>query len=114
MVRKQIENYLAIEDGWHFGEGIKPTEQNVNNALRFFDEFVEQHAIHIESFLGIDGSIQLSGYGGYSDSYVEIIIDSDSTVAIYIEESKEIIFSSYDMTMEDALLTLIKWGYREL
>ncbi|MCK4914105.1 MAG: hypothetical protein KAI59_06585 [Planctomycetes bacterium] len=104
---KKILDFLDLPQRWHYGEGVAPSEQTVENAI-----LMNNHAILLglktEAFPGIDGEIQINCYFG--NKTLEFMIESSGEISLVEEENDIEISSDENLTIKKALDFLREYG----
>ena len=84
MVLFKIRDFLSIAPGWHYGEGIAPSEKIVNIAEQIAICLIVQGFPKLNAFPGRDGEIQVTAYLG--KEYFEFTVENTGKIT-FIQES---------------------------
>lgn len=88
-IRKARE-FSELPEGWHFGDGVPPSRQRVDQAIAFL-EFADLAGIErANAFPGIRGQIEITFYT--ADRMVEITIESDDSITMAEDRGREQIY----------------------
>jgi len=80
---KKLNSFLALPDGWHFGEGRPPSFGLVGTAAWIAQKAEEAGAEDIEVFPDPEGGILMSAYRG--EDVLEVLCASDGTFQLSFE-----------------------------
>ena len=64
-VIERIDGFGKLQPGWHFGEGIAPSERTRSEAMQIASLF-EWHGWNVEAFPGTEGDVLVSARSGES------------------------------------------------
>lgn len=84
---KVIRGFLSLENGWHFGEGVPPTQATIDLAIRLLRYGIQVGFTKSAAFPGISGEIQISFYRGAATA--EIIVEANHTLSLFFERDGE-------------------------
>ncbi len=104
--REKIEGFRNIPEGWHFGEGIRPSDLSVDLA-HLINEAIGQYTSTTDAFLGVGGQIQVNGYFGHR--FMELILE-DGRVYFLLEKDGRPIFEEKNKGILDAISRICYWG----
>jgi hypothetical protein len=85
----KISSFLDVEEGWHYGEGVRPSETTALTALELCEAAVQEGFFESDAFLGSSGEIQLSLYDGRN--FYDFTVEPDSTVTFCHERERQIV-----------------------
>ena len=95
-IQKKLEEFEALEDGWHYNEGVKFDKQVLDISKNISDFCVSNGYDDQEIFPGISGDILLSLYNNGEDE-IEIQIDEKlNFIYLYFSEAEEDYIDKYD------------------
>lgn len=80
---EKINHFLELKSGWHFGEGITPTETIAGKAKEF-NLLGRRFGLRTDAFPGIDGSIAVTFYAG--EHCLEVTINPDGSIDLSHEK----------------------------
>lgn len=96
----KIKSFLNLRKGWHFGEGVPPSLEVVDCALKIVNQ-ADFDDIKTNAFPGICGELLVTLYQG--DVCYEFIINTDLSID-FVEEKKDIDVRELDgLHIADAL-----------
>lgn len=81
----KVREFLEMEEGWHFGEGVTPTRETAKIALNIAEK-ASLSLLSTDVFPGISGEIQLSVY--HKNHYLEFIVEPNGAIT-YARESDD-------------------------
>jgi len=84
--KDKILTFSSFEKGWHFGEGVPPTKDILQQAVGMSDR-IAISGFRSNAFPGIDGEIMVTAYHG--KNYLEFTFETDGTVT-FVREKEEI------------------------
>jgi hypothetical protein len=80
---EKIRTFADLQVGWHYGNGIRPSDKAIEKALILNTEAIKSGFEQTNAFPGIDGEIRVTAY--HQSIYVEMTIEIDDSVT-YIYE----------------------------
>ena len=88
VIRQKILNFRNLEPGWHFGEGVTPSDQVINTAIRLnknahFADFAVTNA-----FAGVNGEVQVTAYD--DKHFYELTVEKNGLITFVHEYDDEI------------------------
>jgi hypothetical protein len=105
----KIKNFLELETGWHYGEGLSFSQSTIDDAIRFHHEVTRQAFFSTDAFPGLNGEVLLTVY--YYDYYLEFTFELNGNIIFYQEKDDEEVHYQEDLTFEEAITKLR--GFRE-
>lgn len=109
----KIVSFASLEPGWHYSEGVPPSEQTIAEALRLNDALQANGFLETDAFPGRDGEIQVTGDNG--PIYVEytirpyrlgaFVVEKDNVVVTYLES-----ISTQEVIQQLAILKSALWA----
>src|SRR5688500_3315166 len=95
---EQINSFLNLPKGWHYGSGVPMSEITTEIALEF-NEYAENYGLVTEAFPGVDGEILLCVYGWEENNLDITIYFSD--IGYRLEQNDETLDYEEFSTAED-------------
>ncbi|MCI0486290.1 MAG: hypothetical protein L0229_06785 [Blastocatellia bacterium] len=84
---KKIQGFKNLPQGWHYGEGVPPSDDTINKAVSLNIEAANSEFTKTNAFPGIDGEIQFTIYQG--EAYLEFTIETNGSITFLYEENNE-------------------------
>jgi len=84
--QNKIVGFAEYFVGWHFGEGMPPTEDAIDRALQFETYLRSLGFAETDAFLGVSGEIMVTGYEG--DNYVEVLVEVNGQFGLVYEHGE--------------------------
>ena len=106
-IEKKIDSFLALESGWHFGEGGPPSVERVKRATTFIKDLMAI-GFDIDAFPGIAGEIHLTFH--HDNTYLEVIFDTDGSISFWHDENKKEIKSEEEIDIRRAKELVLNVG----
>lgn len=106
-IEKKIDSFLALEPGWHFGEGGPPSVERVEKAIKFVKDTIGL-GFDMDAFPGIAGEIHLTFY--HDNTYLEVIFDIDGSISFWHDENKEEVNTEEEIEIERAKKLVLNVG----
>lgn len=103
----KVNNFLLLENGWHFGEGKPPTVECTRKASKIVERAI-MSLFDVDVFSGIDGEIMVTIY--YKKHYLEFIIETDETVTFVHEQDDIEVDNKEKLHFSSALEKLNDFG----
>lgn len=101
---QKIREFVDLSQGWHFGEGIPSSQENLRRAQALLVKSEELGFDTTDAFPGIEGEIQIVIYR--EDTDYEFTVENDGTITfIHDENDKELRYEP-NLSLEDAIETL--------
>lgn len=97
--KDKILEFSNLKKGWHFGEGIPPTEKILKSALDLSDH-IATLGFQSNAFPGVDGEIMMTVYHG--KNYLEFTFETNGTVTFVREKSETEIAYEEGLTVDQA------------
>lgn len=104
-IRKARE-FADLSEGWHFGEGVPPSHENLGTAHSLLVKAEELEFDEADVFPGIDGEIQIAIYRG-DDDY-ELTIERNGTITFVHDENGKELRYEQGLSLDDAIQTLVR------
>ncbi|MBS9525889.1 hypothetical protein KI659_17850 [Litoribacter alkaliphilus] len=86
-VKEKIDSFKNFSSGWHFGEGEIFDEDILRQAKDLISFFNQNYFVRFDTFPGLNGEVMVTTYP--KDNYFEVIIESDGSFQLVIENSDE-------------------------
>lgn len=104
----KIVSFRNLPNNWHYGEGISPSRETIDIALKFnYVARIVQFS-KTDAFPGIDGEIQ---FCAYKDSlYVEFTIEPNDKITFVYEVGSTEIEYCENLSFEEAISKLYGFG----
>lgn len=97
---QKAREFIALPAGWHFGEGVPPSQARISQAIHFL-EFAEQYDIsRANAFPGVRGQVEVTFYD--ANRMLEITIEADDTITIAEDRDREQIYFAENRSRVDA------------
>src|SRR5258708_32738608 len=84
---QKIVSFKSLPVGWHYGDGVPPTDEMVKKALMLNAEAAKAGFGKTNAFPGIEGEIQITAY--HESTYLEITVELDGSVSFVYEEADQ-------------------------
>ena len=84
--KDKILSFLQLSPKWHFGEGVPPSQEIVNEALMIANQ-ATLSTFNTDSFPGIDGEIMVTVY--HKEHYLEFTVETDGSVTFFREKNNQ-------------------------
>lgn len=81
-VLEKLDTFLALESGWHFGEGVATKPEPFRNAKNLVERAL-MSSLSVDVFPGIEGEVMVCMYRGAD--YLEFTFETNGTVT-YLRE----------------------------
>ena len=82
---EKIRSFAALPPGWHFGQGVPPPPERVDQALRLLAAGREAGWPETDAFPGVDGEVRITFYR--EDGYLELTLERDGGVSVVREQN---------------------------
>jgi len=97
---EKARSFSELERGWHFGEGVPPSQECIEQAVRFLG-YAEQSGItRANAFPGISGQVEVTFYN--ADNMLEITIETDGSITIAEDSGREQVYFAENRSRFDA------------
>ena len=83
---KKIQSFAELEKGWHFGEGLPPTDTSIKKALELDGLAQESGFTNTDAFPGPNGELRYCVYDGAD--YYEFTFEDDGSLTMVIEKDE--------------------------
>lgn len=103
-VAEKINGFGRLNEGWHFGEGVPATEDNVRDALSILKSGVAHGLWRVNAFPGVEGSVLVSFKHG--EDLIEIEVENGAATCTHERGREEISFDE-SITVGEATEKLI-------
>jgi hypothetical protein len=107
LTEEKIISFLRLEEGWHYGEGIRPSQDNLKNALQILYA-LQTYGLRSDAFPGVNGEIQVVAYN--ADETLEITIEADGRITYILERADEELEYAEDLSTHDAVIRVNSYG----
>jgi len=104
---EKVRAFMAMEEGWHFGEGVPPTREIVKKALNIA-ESASLLLLTTDVFLGVSGEIQVSIY--FKNHYLEFIVEPDEAITYVRELDDQEVEYEEGINIDEAIEKLNSFG----
>lgn len=95
----KLSEFGRLENGWHYGEGVKFNSKILLLASQFVSFLKERGFEVIDAFPGLDGEIRITTYP--FRYYFEITIESLESINLVVESAKDVeIFRNEQLSFE--------------
>jgi len=97
---QKASEFIDLPEGWHFGEGVAPSQEAVDQALAFLEYANLSGIERANAFPGISGQVEVTFYIG--DRMLEITIEADGLITIAEDVAREQISFEEHLSTSDA------------
>jgi hypothetical protein len=104
LTKQKIASFKNLPSGWHYGEGVAPTQPMIDNAHDWHKKIAKAGFTITNAFPGVGGEIMISGR--HEDHEVEIVLESDGSISFDHEKNDQTVTSierGNPKEVEDAL-----------
>ena len=98
---EKILGFKQLPRGWHYGEGVAPSDDVVRKALELNREAGMNGFVKTDAFPGAGGELQVTAYLG--THYIECTIEPDGEITFVREESKNVVVYEERLSFEEAV-----------
>ncbi len=98
---QKIANFKNLEEGWHFGGGVTPSDATISQASALNDEAGRAGFTRTNAFPGIDGEIRVTAYHG--SIYLELTIEPSGQVTYVLEHDDDEVVYEENLSIDEAL-----------
>ena len=81
-VQGKIRSLADLQDGWDYGEGVRPSKETIEAALNIYLK-ARDYVLDVEVYPVGNGTIELSF--SYEDRFVDVIVKPGSKYELYCE-----------------------------
>jgi hypothetical protein len=74
---EKVRSFMALPEGWHFGQGHPPGTTTAKTALKLIEE-AALSLIKTDAFPGADGEIQVALY--HEGHFIEFVVELDESI----------------------------------
>lgn len=87
----KMDAFKDLKPGWHYGQGHSPSEALIQKAKAIAKMLQMEFFCLVDTFLGIEGEIQVTAYPG--QYFIEVNLLNDGNLELYVEliDQEEII-----------------------
>ena len=85
--RSKIKGFAEYVAGWHFGEGVPPSQDIIERASRIETYLRILGFAETDAFLGISGEVMVTGYRG--NHYIEVLAEVDGQFGLVYEHGDD-------------------------
>lgn len=96
---QKVNEFSALREGWHFGEGVPPSPERINQAVSFLEYASFNDIERANAFPGIGGQVEITFY--IRDCMLEITIESDDSITIAEDREHEQISFEENLSKSD-------------
>jgi hypothetical protein len=111
-IKSETENKILdfgrLPEGWHYGGGGPISRRIIVLALKLHEAAVELGLNDSDAFPGEHGELMVSFY--HKNHSLEFIIEPDCSITFYHEINDEDVDSANNLTIENAIAILTKFG----
>lgn len=100
----KINSFAGLPEGWNYGRGGPIAASIIREGHRWNEILQWAGFPETDAFPGADGEIEITGYRG--DHYIEVIIETNSTISIIYEMREETVLDRRNLTPEMAETTI--------
>ena len=96
---RKVKGFATLLEGWHFGEGLPPTQGRIDQAVAFL---VYAQVVGIDranAFPGINGQVEVTFYS--ADQMLEITVESDDSLTLAEDRGDEQIGLEENVSQRD-------------
>ena len=97
---RKINKFLALDEGWHYGEGVPISKTIIQRAIQLNREAIRRAFYETDAFPGVNGEIMFTIY--YGKHYLEFIIEPDKSVTASHELEDEEISYQEGLSFQEA------------
>lgn len=108
-ISKKIKDFLNLPTGWHYGDGVAPSEAIVKEALRIAYEAQKSGFEFVDAVPGIFGEIQIIAYQG--TFRLEATINNDYKINLILENNDTEIFYLQNIDVFETISKIQYWGH---
>ena len=101
---KKILSFLALSDGWCYGNGTAPAPIVALNAITIHSLLKQFDMLATDAFPGEDGSVLVTGYAG--NYTVEVYCEPDGTFKFVLEKGDDEIIAETCDSIESVWLEI--------
>ena len=105
---QKVREFVALSEGWHFGEGVPPSEARIDQAAAFLEYASLSSIERANAFPGIQGQVEVTFYS--ADRMLEITIEPDSSITIAEDRNREQISFEENLSTSDVYRRLEELG----
>lgn len=87
MVIDKINSFRDFKEGWHFGEGVVFSEDNISFAINLANFMAQNLFLKLDAFPGFNGEIMVTAYP--EKYYFEFIVESPNQIEFKIEDEND-------------------------
>lgn len=107
---QKIRDFRMLPEGWHFGEGVPPSNERINQALWLHDAAIALGYAETDAFPGVSGEVRVTIYRG--QTYLEFTFEANGNATFVHEEGGTEIEYTDNLTFEKAIAKLIETQMR--
>ncbi len=105
--RNKIIGFQSLLEGWHYGEGVPPTPDTVNNTLKINDT-AKTFNLLTDAIPGVGGEIEISCFS--NGDTLEFTIKNDETVTLVCEKEGYDTEYKENLSLGEAITELTNYG----
>ena len=105
---QKVRAFAELREGWHFGEGMAPSEERIEQAEAFLEYANLTNLERANAFPGVRGQVEVTFYN--ADRMLEITIESDDSITIAEDRDREQISFEENLSKSDAYQRLEEFG----
>jgi hypothetical protein len=97
---QKVSEFAELAEGWHFGEGIAPSQERIGQAIAFLEYANFSGLERANAFPGVRGQVEVTFYNG--DRMLEITIESDDSITIAEDRQSQQLSFEENLSTSDA------------
>jgi hypothetical protein len=105
---RKINEFAELPNGWHFGEGVPPSQDARRRAISFVSAANALGIKRANAFPGASGQVQVTFY--HDDRMLELTLEEGGAVTIAEDEGSRQIEFKEGASQADAYASLWKFG----
>ena len=105
---QKVNEFAELPNGWHFGEGVPPSEDAREQAIKFLKAAQWLGIKRTNAFPGIRGQVQVTFYHG--ERMLELTLETDNSLTIAEDEGDTQITFKENASISDAYAALREFG----
>jgi len=105
---RKVREFEALPSGWHFGEGVDPPHQRIEQAVKLLQYASQAGVERANAFPGVAGQVEITFYNG--DRMLELTLESDDSITIAEDHGREQVFFEENCSRIDAKTRLEDFG----
>ncbi len=103
--KKVIEGFASLENGWHFGKGVAPSNNTISTAIELLRFSGDLGFTTTDAFPGVSGEINVVLHR--FKNKIELIVAVDQTVSLYRELNHIEVAKAENLSVQNCKVALI-------